>query len=134
MHIVPNIVKITTEETRFPVFTLNFVPFDAAYIALISQGKPNPRKTLTLLLPVTFAIAASACWSFCAADFEANVSGKLVPSAINVIPATAGFRVITQPSKLESCSTKSVKLPITNIEVIKVGHAPRYFLFKRQIK
>ena len=54
-------------------------------MAAINHGKPRPRKTLTELLPVTFPIALSACFSWMAAAFEANVSGNEVPNATNVI-------------------------------------------------
>jgi len=51
------------------------------------HGRPRPRKTFTELEPVIFVIDASAVGSFCAADFEANVSGSDVPSATTVIAA-----------------------------------------------
>lgn len=44
-------------------------------------------------------MAASACSSCLAAVRLANVSGKLVPRAIRVIPVTLVSRPITQPSK-----------------------------------
>ena len=46
---------------------------------------PRPMKTLTELLPVTFPIALSAVFSETAAILLANVSGKEVPRATNVI-------------------------------------------------
>ena len=51
----------------------------------IIQGRPKPKKTLTLLLPVTLPIALSAVRSATAADLEAKVSGKEVPRATKVI-------------------------------------------------
>lgn len=44
-------------------------------------------------------MAASACSSCLAAVRLANVSGKLVPRAMRVIPVTLVSRPITQPSK-----------------------------------
>ena len=43
--------------------------------------RARPRKTFTELLPVTLPIALSADFSFIAAIFDENVSGKLVPKA-----------------------------------------------------
>lgn len=54
-------------------------------------------------IPVTFPIAASACSSCMAAVRLANVSGKLVPKAIIVIPVTLVFKPTTHPSKCPSC-------------------------------
>ena len=51
----------------------------------IVHGIPNPRKTLTALLPVTLPMAVSACFSPTAAALDANVSGREVPRATNVI-------------------------------------------------
>ena len=51
----------------------------------IIHGRPRPKKTLTLLLPVTLPTALSACFSATAAALDANVSGKEVPKATNVI-------------------------------------------------
>jgi len=60
-----------------------------------TQGNPNPRKTLTELLPVTFPIALSAVFSLAAAVLLAKVSGKEVPRATNVIATTKNQRIIS---------------------------------------
>ena len=136
-HMVPTIEKITTEETRSLVSTVNLESLARWYMALMTQGRPKPRNTFTLLLParqhqgghqsgessakaislsqiiglpVIFPIAASAPSSCNAAVLLAKVSGKLVPSATIVIPATLALSPITQPSKLPSCTkTKNHK-------------------------
>ena len=54
-------------------------------MAAIIQGRPKPKKTFTLLLPVTLPMALSAVFSPAAAAFDANVSGNEVPRATNVI-------------------------------------------------
>ena len=53
----------------------------------MSQGRPRPRNTLTLLEPVMFPIAMSAYFSLTAAVREAKVSGREVPSATNEMAA-----------------------------------------------
>lgn len=53
-------------------------------------------------LPVIFPMAASAVESCLAAVRLANVSGRLVPKAIIVIPVTLCFKPTTHPSKLPS--------------------------------
>ena len=57
-------------------------------MAAIVHGIPIPMNTLTELLPVTFPIALSAVFSFTAAALEANVSGREVPRATNVMAVT----------------------------------------------
>ena len=77
-----------------------------------TQGRPRPRKTLTELLPVTFPIELSAVFSMAAACFDANRSGRLVPSATNVMAVTSGLRPARHP-KIEAMSpTRSVSTPI----------------------
>lgn len=49
------------------------------------QGIPNPRKMLKELLPLILPILASAVLDSKAACLLANVSGRLVPMATNVI-------------------------------------------------
>lgn len=55
-----------------------------------THGRPRPRNTLTEFDPVTFPTAASAYLSYCAATLLANVSGRDVPRATNVIAVIAG--------------------------------------------
>ena len=52
------------------------------------QGIPRPMNTFTELLPVTFPIALSAVFSLTAAALLANVSGRDVPKATNVMAVT----------------------------------------------
>lgn len=78
-------------------------------------------------LPVTFPMAASACSSCFAAVRLANVSGKLVPRAMMVIPVTLVFRPITQPIKwpsyniIENSSSihKDYKLTVSHFSSVK---------------
>ncbi len=53
MQMEPTIAKMTTDDTRLPRATWNLVFLMAAYTELITHGRPRPRNTFTLLLPVT---------------------------------------------------------------------------------
>ena len=65
-------------------------------MAAMLQGSPRPRKTLTELLPVTFPMALSACFSCMAAVLDANRSGRDVPRATNVMAVTnIGYHSLT---------------------------------------
>ena len=64
-------------------------------------------------VPVTFPIAASAPSSCKAAVLLAKVSGKLVPNATIVIPATEALRPTTQPSRFPNYEK--------NVQVVDVG-------------
>ena len=88
----------------------------------MSHGKPRPRKIFTLLEPVTFPMALSAyllCWAAC---LLANVSGRDVPSATNVIAVAAGFRPNTHPSKVAISPTMAVTNPINANETQNDSH------------
>ena len=63
-------------------------------MAAMSHGRPSPRNTLTELEPVTLPMALSAVSSIVAACLLANRSGRLVPSATNVIAVTLSYIVI----------------------------------------
>jgi hypothetical protein len=69
-------------------------------MAAISQGRPKPKNTLTEFDPVTLPIALSAVLSCIAANLDAKVSGRLVPSATNVIAVTESFIPTIQPKML----------------------------------
>ena len=71
-------------------------------MAAMTHGSPRPRKTLTEFDPVTFPMALSACFSPTAAAREANVSGRDVPRATNVMAVTLSFRPTRQP-KMPAC-------------------------------
>ena len=69
----------------------------------IIQGSPNPRNTLTELLPVTFPTELSAVFSLTAAVLLAKVSGREVPRATKVMAVTGSSRPMRQP-KMEARS------------------------------
>ena len=74
-------------------------------------------------VPVIFPIAASAYSSCKAAVLLAKVSGKLVPKAITVMPATLAFRPTTHDSKFPIW--KKIKLIIF---LILKGNNRRYII------
>lgn len=83
-----------TELASFPAGTtyLNSSPVPnlaAKYMVAMTQGRPNPRNTLTEFDPVMFPIAESADSEFLAADILAKVSGNEVPRATSVIAVVA---------------------------------------------
>ena len=67
------------------------------------SGWPSMCACVVSDLPVTLPMAASACSSCSAAVLLANVSGRDVPRAMMVMPATLGLRLITQPSRFPNC-------------------------------
>mmetsp|Transcript_23021 Transcript_23021/g.40514 ORF Transcript_23021/g.40514 Transcript_23021/m.40514 type:complete len:128 (-) Transcript_23021:621-1004(-) len=88
------------------------------------QGKPRPRKTLTELLPVTLPMELSAQSSCRAAVLEANVSGRLVPSATRVIAVISSGIPTQQPSNLAMSPTIAVTHPIIPSAQKKQGQPP----------
>ena len=109
------------------LFKVRFIllTFDAQYMLAIIHGNPNPRNTLTELLPVTLPIALSAYFSCLAAAMEANKSGRDVPSATNVMAVTASFRCTRQPKILAMSPMIAVRMPIRTKDVKNVSHPPR---------
>lgn len=81
------------------------------------QGIPNPRKTLTPLLPVTLPIAESAYFSLIAACLLANRSGRLVPIATKVIAVISALRPTRQPKTVARSPITVVKTPIRAISM-----------------
>ena len=69
-----------------------------------------------------FPIAASAESSWIAADREANVSGREVPRATNVMPDTALFKLHTQPNRDAICSTTAVRIPMNTSDITNAGY------------
>ena len=78
----------------------------------MSHGNPRPRNTLTELEPVTLPMELSALSSMVAACLLANRSGRLVPSATNVIAVTLSLRPTMQPNMAARSPTMAVKTPI----------------------
>ena len=93
--------------------------------AAIVHGIPRPRNTLTPLLPVTLPIELSACSSCLAACILANKSGKLVPSATNVMAVTVGFRPIKHPKMDAKSPTMAVRIPIIVKDTKKASQPPQ---------
>jgi len=81
-------------------------------MAAMSQGNPRPRNTLTELEPVTLPIELSAVSSIVAACLLANKSGRLVPSATNVMAVTLSLRPTRQPKIAAKSPTMAVSTPI----------------------
>jgi hypothetical protein len=79
---------------------------------------------LTELLPVTFPIELSACFSIVAAVLLANKSGKLVPKATKVIDTTSGFNPIRQPKIPAKSPIIAVNIPINIKATRKHNHPP----------
>lgn len=96
--------------------------FVLSYRVATTHGRPSPRKTFTEFEPVTLPTAASAYFSYWAAVILANVSGKEVPKATNVIAVIGGSTVSTHPNKVATYSTTAVTIPIIRREVKKHGH------------
>lgn len=92
------------------------------YVDAITQGNPSPRKTLTEFEPVTLPTAESAYFEFYAAAILANVSGREVPRATNVIAVTESRIPITHPSIDATSPTTAVTDPINANAVINAGH------------
>ena len=93
-------------------------------MAAMDQGRPRPRNTLTELLPVTFPMELSACFSEMAAVLEAKRSGREVPIATRVMAFTAGFRLIKQPKILARSEMMVVKIAMKIKAPKKQGHPP----------
>lgn len=91
----------------------------------ISHGNPNPRNTLTELLPVTLPIALSAYFSCLAATIEANRSGRDVPNATNVMAVTASFKFTKHPKMLAKSPIIAVRTPMSTKDAKNVSHPPR---------
>jgi len=89
-------------------FQSSVTPTEFQYTAAIVHGKPRPRKTFTLLLPVTLPMEASAFESPLAAAIEAKVSGSEVPRATKVMAVMEGGHSITQPKKAARSPIKAV--------------------------
>lgn len=99
--------------------------FAAWYMLANIQGSPNPRNTLTELLPVTFPIALSAYFSCLAAAMEAKRSGSDVPNATNVMAVTASIRPTRQPKILAKSPIIAVRTPMTPNDTKNVNQPPR---------
>ena len=92
----------------------------------ISHGNPSPRKTLTEFEPVTLPIAESAVGELLAADMDANVSGKDVPRATNVMAVTESLTPHTHPNTSAAYPTTTVIIPMQAKEHTKAGHPPAH--------
>ena len=90
----------------------------------INQGRPKPRNTFTELLPVTLPTDASAYFSFNAAVLLANVSGKLVPKATNVMATIPGSNPIRQPKMDARSLMRAVTMAMKARAPQKVIHPP----------
>lgn len=82
--------KHATVKPSAPAGTSYLELFFSAYIALITHGRPRPKKIFTELEPVTLPTAASAYSDDLAAVMLANVSGREVPIATIVIAVIDG--------------------------------------------
>ena len=98
---------------------MNLSPLIPWYTLASVQGSPSPKNTLTLLLPVTFPIAASAVLSYTAAILEAKVSGTEVPRATKVRPVTASFSPMQHPNIKAKSATTAVSSPMNIKETTK---------------
>lgn len=94
------------------------------YDAAITHGSPRPRKTLTQFEPVTFPIAESANSEDLQAVILANVSGKEVPKATNVIAVIEFGIPMTQPIYEATSPTIAVTPPMNERAIPKAGHPP----------
>lgn len=105
-----------TENEREPAGTMYFLfgKFTWKYIAAITHGRPRPRNTFTEFEPVMFPMAESAVSEVFAATMLANVSGKDVPTATNVMAVIESSIASSQPSRVANCSTIAVHTPINN--------------------
>ena len=66
-------------------------------------------------------MAASACGSLMAAVRLANRSGKLVPTATNVMAVTDGSSPTKQPNIFAKSPMNAVRMPINNRETKNAG-------------
>jgi hypothetical protein len=90
----------------------------------MSHGNPSPRKTFTEFEPVTLPIAESAVSAFLAAVIDANVSGKEVPRATNVMAVTESSIPHTHPNISAAYPTITVIPPMYARETTNAGHPP----------
>ena len=79
---------------------------------------------MTQLEPVTFPIAESANSDYLQAVILANVSGKEVPKATNVIAVIEFGIPITQPIYVATSPTMAVTPPMNERATQKAGHPP----------
>ena len=90
-------------------------------ITATSHGKPNPKKTLTELDPVTLPTAESAYFSAYAAAILAKVSGSEVPKATIVIAVMPASIRRIHPKSVANSATIAVTIPIITKEMKKHG-------------
>ena len=90
----------------------------------MSHGIPIPRKTFTLLDPVTLPMDASALSSASAAALEAKVSGRDVPNATRVMAVTESLRPMTQPNIDARSPIMAVTAPMKMSATLKHTHPP----------
>jgi len=95
-------------------------------MAAMSHGRPRPRNTLTELDPVTLPMELSAVSSIVAACLLANRSGRLVPSATNVIDVTLSLRPTRQPKIDARSLTTAVNRPIRASDTTNDSQPLRY--------
>merc|ERR1719428_981204 len=91
----------------------------------MTQGRPNPRKTLTELLPVTLPIEASAYGSPMAAALEAKVSGREVPRATKVMAVIESSIPKEQPRSPARSPIMTVTPAIPHRETKKQSQPPQ---------
>ena len=115
-----------TVKPSLPAGTIYCASLDYAYIALITHGRPNPKKMFTEFEPVTFPTAESALSDVLAAVILANVSGREVPIATRVIAVICGSIPKTQPTNSATVPTIPVIIPIKVKAIIKAGLPPPY--------
>mmetsp|Transcript_67355 Transcript_67355/g.191129 ORF Transcript_67355/g.191129 Transcript_67355/m.191129 type:complete len:205 (+) Transcript_67355:445-1059(+) len=108
-----------------PASTSKSSPLNSQYTAAGNHDNPRPRKTLTELLPVTLPMLLSAVGSCIAAVLEANVSGKEVPRATNVIAQIEGGMSRAHPSRFARSPMKAVQIPIMSREHAKHAFPPQ---------
>ena len=113
------IKNTATVNPNFPAGTMYFLLYESAYIALMTHGRPRPKKILTELEPVTFPTAESAYWDDYAAVILANVSGRDVPIATKVIAVIWGSIPRTQPINSATSPTIPVIIPMKVKATIK---------------
>mmetsp|Transcript_60634 Transcript_60634/g.141250 ORF Transcript_60634/g.141250 Transcript_60634/m.141250 type:complete len:202 (+) Transcript_60634:405-1010(+) len=88
------------------------------------QEMPSPRKTLTELLPMMLPMELSAVSSCCAAVFDVNVSGRLVPRATSVMAVISSGMPAQQPRRLATSPTRAVKRPMKMSATQKQAQPP----------
>ena len=91
----------------------------------MTHGRPIPRNTFTEFDPVMLPTAESAVLDSLAAVILANVSGREVPMATNVIAVTPGLMPMTQPITFAISPTTAVRMPIKQIDATKHGSPPQ---------